>query len=211
MALSGNSFVTAGGSGALERLLAYLRSEGVEVEGNPDAYVREYGHFGAEEARLLRDKAQSKGLSGSRIFVVATPSMTKEAQNALLKVLEEPPAGARFFVIVPSPETLLPTLRSRVQPLTLDASDGDSTDAQKFLAAEPLARIELLKPLLEKGEDERRDMSAIFSFLTSLEAQMAKHPEGLQALYRARKYAGDRGALLKPLLEQLALLAPVIR
>jgi DNA polymerase-3 subunit delta' len=45
--------------------------------------------------------------------------MTEQAQNALLKSLEEPPPTSHVFVITPSPQTLLPTIRSRCQTLRL--------------------------------------------------------------------------------------------
>jgi DNA polymerase-3 subunit delta' len=45
--------------------------------------------------------------------------MTEQAQNALLKSLEEPPPTSHVFLITPSPQTLLPTIRSRCQTLRM--------------------------------------------------------------------------------------------
>ena len=86
----------------------------------------------------------------------------------------------------------------------------EGVDVGKFLSALPPKRLELLKPLLEKGEDEKRDLGAILSFLGALESTLRKTKDkaGLHAVYRARKYVSDRGALVKPLLEQVALLVP---
>ena len=94
--------------------------------------------------------------------------------------------------------------------LALDASARPSDDAAiLFLKAEPSRRLDLLKPLLEK-DDDRRDMGAILSFLASLEKECAarapRDREGLRAVYRARRFITDKGALVKPLLEQVALL-----
>jgi len=47
-------------------------------------------------------------------------ALTTEAANALLKTLEEPPSYAVLMLIAPSPESLLPTVVSRCQVLTLD-------------------------------------------------------------------------------------------
>ena len=44
-------------------------------------------------------------------------ALAVEGANALLKTLEEPPAGAILILIAESPESLLPTIRSRCQPL----------------------------------------------------------------------------------------------
>ena len=46
-------------------------------------------------------------------------TMTEQAQNALLKSLEEPPPTSHVFLITPSPQTLLPTIRSRCQTLRM--------------------------------------------------------------------------------------------
>ncbi len=55
--------------------------------------------------------------------------MRTEAQNALLKVLEEPPAYGMFLLLADMPEKLLPTIRSRCVELKLqevpDASDPE--------------------------------------------------------------------------------------
>ena len=45
--------------------------------------------------------------------------LNEDAQNALLKTLEEPPAGATLILCVDEPERLLPTVRSRVAVLRL--------------------------------------------------------------------------------------------
>ncbi len=47
--------------------------------------------------------------------------MRTEAQNALLKVLEEPPAYGVFLLLADSPERMLPTIRSRCTALSLTA------------------------------------------------------------------------------------------
>jgi DNA polymerase-3 subunit delta' len=43
--------------------------------------------------------------------------LTEQAQNALLKSLEEPPATSHVFLVSASPQALLPTIRSRCQTL----------------------------------------------------------------------------------------------
>ncbi|MBI5457152.1 hypothetical protein HY971_00280 [Candidatus Kaiserbacteria bacterium] len=210
--LVGNTHLVAGNAEIIPQVLAVLEREGVRTQGNPDIYIREYSRFGIDEARELRERANSRAIAGgSRTFIIATPGMTNEAQNALLKTLEEPPADASFFFIVPSPEMLLQTLRSRAQMLELQHAESVHTlSAKDFLAAAPQKRLDMLKPLLEKDEDDKRDISSIIGFLSSLERLLKKKPEGLHAIYRARKYIGDKGALIKPLLEQVALLVPKV-
>ena len=209
--LVGNVHLVAGDAASVSQLLERLEAEGLKTRGNPDLFARTYRQFVIDDARELRDRASSRGIAGGkRIFIIATPSMTSEAQNALLKTLEEPPADALFFFVVPSPHTLLPTLRSRAHMLSLERPEKEEmVDTKEFLAALPAKRLDMLKPLLEKDADEKRDLGAMLAFLAALERRLEHNPEGLTSVYRARKYIGDRGALVRPLLEQVALLVPV--
>jgi DNA polymerase-3 subunit delta' len=43
--------------------------------------------------------------------------MTEQASNAFLKILEEPPPNSTFILTSSAPDNLLPTIRSRCQPL----------------------------------------------------------------------------------------------
>lgn len=55
-----------------------------------------------------------------RVIVIdEAQSMTSEAQNALLKLLEEPPEGTLFLLCVSNTQSLLPTIRSRTQQLVI--------------------------------------------------------------------------------------------
>jgi DNA polymerase III delta prime subunit len=58
-------------------------------------------------------------------------SMGHEAQNALLKLLEEPPVGSVLILLSSVPDRLLPTIRSRTQLLTLPAPAKEAV-AQHF-------------------------------------------------------------------------------
>src|SRR3989344_7204741 len=163
----GNTHLVCGDAGVLDILCAKLAKEDIQTSG-PDAYVRVYQQFGVEEARELIARAEMRPISAAfRVFVLAMPSMTVEAQNALLKTLEEPPADAMFFFILPSPEQLLPTLRSRSQCFAVSAVHTNEVDtlvnAKSFLAAGGRERVEMLKPILEKNEDDKHDMNAIFT------------------------------------------------
>jgi DNA polymerase III delta prime subunit len=210
------AYLVEGSSETLDALVDLLSKEGVVERGSPDLFLRAYRSFGVDDARDIRDRAQRKAVTrDGRIFALFAPGMTAEAQNALLKIVEEPPAGAIFFLVVPSPQTLLPTLRSRMQTMRV-GTKAVNTDAESFLAATPPKRLEMLKVIYEHDDDEGRDMAKVLAFLEGLEACYAKEKptpsrqEGLLAIYRARKYASDKGSLLKPLLEQIALLTPRI-
>jgi DNA polymerase-3 subunit delta' len=209
----GVAHIVAGDAGDVPRVVALLREEGFPPDG-ADVYARAYTSFGVDEARDIALRAVTRAVAAPhRAFVIAAGTMTIEAQNALLKTLEDAPGGAAFFLIVPNPDALLATVRSRTVRLALPPESAEDEEMRAFLRASPAQRIDMLKPLLEQDE---RDVAAVFAFLSGVERVLAPHAAdasmraGLDAVYRARRFAGDKGSLLKPLLEHVALLTPVV-
>ena len=56
---------------------------------------------------------------GHRVFIFSSSAFMKEAANALLKVLEEPPDFATILLLTENPGEFLPTIRSRCVTFTL--------------------------------------------------------------------------------------------
>lgn len=84
---------------------------------------------------LLRDNliepAYIAPTAGPRkVFIVDEAELLNDAgQNALLKTLEEPPAGTMIILVTSSEERLLPTIRSRCQRIAfVPLSDADVRD-----------------------------------------------------------------------------------
>jgi len=79
--------------------------------------------IGIEAIRGLQPLVKLKLPANSRawriILISAAHTLTTEAQNALLKLLEEPPQQTIFLLTADSLEKLLPTIRSRTQQLTV--------------------------------------------------------------------------------------------
>lgn len=59
------------------------------------------------------------------IIVESAHAMTTEAQNAFLKLLEEPPADTLVILTANSPRSLLPTILSRAQTISINAPTED--------------------------------------------------------------------------------------
>ena len=78
---------------------------------------------GVDVIRRARADCYIQPNEGKRkIYVIPrAQDMGVEAQNALLKVLEEPPAYAMFLLLAETGEALLPTIRSRCVELKLQA------------------------------------------------------------------------------------------
>src|SRR6516225_7720673 len=104
--LVGNVQLVRGNKDSIPVVLQFLSREGISVKKNRDLYTHHYPHFGAEEARALRLRSTMRAVGDRRVFVIAADVMTLEAQNTLLKTLEEPAGEALFVLIVPAPSAL---------------------------------------------------------------------------------------------------------
>ena len=189
-------------------------------------WARTYERFGVDEARELIALASLKNFAAATFFAGAS-SITSEAQQALLKLLEEPQEGTTFIFLVPH-GALIATLKSRMleyekprlaQKKVLGSAppqpDHFSAQAAAFLRASGKERSEFITKLLknEEGVKER-----VRDFINALEAQCVaqkamQKPEGRQALQdiaMVRGYLADRSPSLKMLLEHLALSLPVL-
>lgn len=90
--------------------------------------------------RQVRDEMFVRPNESDRKIYVFPQALRDEGQNALLKVLEEPPAYGVFILLSENPESLLTTVRSRcteLKLLPLDSSTIRSALNREFSQAEP--------------------------------------------------------------------------
>lgn len=70
---------------------------------------------------LIEPANITPSLGRCRVFVIRDAErMNEQAQNALLKTLEEPPGNACLILLTSSADRLLPTIRSRCQRVSFD-------------------------------------------------------------------------------------------
>jgi DNA polymerase-3 subunit delta' len=87
-----------------------------------DVHLVEPGDTGAIKVDQVRDVVERtayRPFEGRRRVVIVdeADAMLAEAQNALLKTLEEPPSASMFVLVTSRSDELLPTVRSRCQRL----------------------------------------------------------------------------------------------
>jgi DNA polymerase-3 subunit delta' len=96
--------------------------------------------------RLVSFFGSTAGEGGWRVCIVDSADELKypEGSNALLKMLEEPPARSLFLLVSHAPGRLLPTIRSRCRRLTLKPlGEGDVAHAASIaLGADPGAAVD---------------------------------------------------------------------
>lgn len=98
--------------------------------------------------------------SDRKIYILKNgQNMNEQAQNALLKILEEPPSYVFFLIVTTSKSTMLETILSRVCVYSLMSGESEVTDKQReavenFVAA--LLNVDELK-LMEQTAVFQRD------------------------------------------------------
>lgn len=108
--------------------------------------------IGIDEVRNLQHFLQLKPFEEERktVFIREAQNLTLEAQNSLLKTLEEPPAHSLIILTTPDASLLLPTIVSRCGIIQL------SLTSQVSLSNEELAATkEVLEKLLVASIGER--------------------------------------------------------
>ena len=136
----------------------YLTQEPYEVLAEleiPKAQLRvfESDEFKVDNAKEVIAEAYISSVEEKFIALIGR-SFNKESQNALLKVLEEPPHNIHFLIFVPYKNVLIPTIRSRMRlinkktftplpPLELDVANLNYIKVFEFLKSlEGIPRLE---------------------------------------------------------------------
>ncbi|MBI2025553.1 hypothetical protein HYT04_02070 [Candidatus Kaiserbacteria bacterium] len=198
---------------------------GMKIENNPDVVVLRYGLLSVEDARRVTELAAGAPFSGDTKVIIITASRAyHEAQNALLKLFEEPPRGTYLFLIMPSLGGILLTLRSRVQVLKSQISNLKSqtstrhkvNPAEEFIKANKERRSAIIKRLTNgKDEEERRELrEEALAILNGIEAVAYRSLTSVEStallsdIATLRGYLHDRSAPVKMILEHLSLVIP---
>jgi len=226
--LSHHAYAMAGGNDIHAGLVAALaKKHKIRTTGNPDFIDRRYAALAIDDAREIKSLAETRPVTetGMKVFVLQMDGITAEAQNALLKLLEEPGESVRFFLVLPSLHLLLPTVKSRM--MIVDTGDGSQkgsvagsaflADAEAFLKKPLPARLEYIKKLMEEIAKDKRPKQDAVELIAAIQgaihgkvvlkdaADLKEKAAALDATLLAGKYATDRAPSLKMLLEYVAL------
>jgi DNA polymerase-3 subunit delta' len=149
-----------------------------------------------EQAHQVLEFLSLRALGKNRVVILdGAETLNPQAGNSLLKALEEPPPGTYIFMIAPSPEHVLPTLRSRAQvvtfrPLTVLEMQKKVTAPEWALKASQ-GSFERLSQLLEKDELAIRESALAWlqdwsqeplAYLKSLNRDLVRGRENAQSL-----------------------------
>lgn len=122
---------------------------------------------GIDDVRQITETASYTPASGRyRIYIIDEVHMlTKEAFNALLKTLEEPPAHVKFFFATTEPHKVLPTILSRCQRFNLNRIPTEKIIAKLQSIATDLkidVQVSALRLIAKMADGGLRDAESLF-------------------------------------------------
>ncbi len=163
--------------------------------------------FGIDLVRALIQSAYRRPQEGEveQIIMVATEFITEEAQQALLKIIEEPPVSTKFMFVLPHGYTLLPTLESRFERQGTDTAAPDISIFELFRTASYAERLSAIEQATKKKDQvwQAAIKRGLIAYLNT-HKQDVSHAACRDLEYVARLLL-TRGASNKFLLEHLAL------
>lgn len=169
-----------------------------------------FSTVGIDEVRDITLKANLRPISAEFcLLVVEASNITYEAQQALLKILEEPPATTRFLFVVPTDVNLIPTLLSRF----LDLSEKEIVSNEVLAVFNDFYHESYADRLKDiTSHVSSKDNAWIYDIKTGLasylDADQVMDIEKMKACSFILETLATRGASNKMLLEELALLLP---
>ncbi len=186
----------------------------IQITGNPDFLYFDSNTLTIDEAREIARMQEMRGFSpennARKFFVIGTNIITIEAQNALLKVFEEPTLGTHFFILA-SQNTFLPTFLSRLQVVRIDTNrriDTNETNGQRNIIKKSITeRLLLVAKLAGDISDEKKVKQDAIELVNQIEFELSsdvqKNSQQLKECQFARTALFSRGAMTKMILENL--------
>lgn len=193
--------ILGGREEARESATSLVVNLGGDFSNNPDIHIFETEVFTVDNARDLIGIALGKAFGERRFFLIHADVITREAQNTLLKTLEEPIENAHFLITAREKGLFIPTLLSRLFIIESEEAVQEASEIEKFFKKSLKQRIEFAKKF---ADEERSLVDFLDNTLTYLRSKGEK-TERLKKILNLRKYAHDSGAMSRLMLEHLAL------
>jgi DNA polymerase III delta prime subunit len=202
-------------------ILRFLEDRGDIERQSPDTLLQIYESLTMDDVLEIKGWHSQLGITnGKKVCVIAAKFINREAEQTLLKIIEEPARDTHFFIVVPDASLLLDTIISRTHTVKIVQS-GDK-DLEKlvgdFMKMTPKNRIEKITEIIKENKDEESSgklRSYATNFVNEIERviyqKFRKDKNNrqiifiLEELQKSRSYLSTPGASVKMILEHLAL------
>lgn len=151
-----------------------------------------------DQVREIAAQLRTYALHQRYIVIHPANSMTESAQNALLKLLEEPPSRTHFLLVTHHRATLLSTIQSRCQLIKLHKTSPMQDEAlltDANLTPQQQQQILFLasgKPLLIKKLAHSPQLFADYQHIAADAKQLLTSKHSYKTLTQTLAYSSDR-------------------
>ncbi len=168
------TFLVLGGS--VESRKEYISNELTKRDIHPANHIvppADIPSIGIAQVRQLIQQVMLRPMTGNtKALIIDTTTLTDEAQQALLKTLEEPPLDTVIYLSSASETNLLPTIISRCAVITLQMQDPIVQSHQhefwqSLFKLPPLKRLASIPDLGKEREEYRTFIQESILFLRS--------------------------------------------
>lgn len=173
----------------------------------------DFSSLGIKEAGILNDFHNQRS-DKRQFFFLYFDSITREAQNSLLKTLEDLKGEKYLFIASPRFENILETIKSRLFLINKKDLNRVKEDIQKdaisFISMSESKRISFIDEMNKKN---KKDTDFDFrnyarNFIDELERELSKKDTKRNVfpiIWQMRDYLSDTGSSPKIILETIAL------
>lgn len=190
-----NSFILV--SKSMDKQQSYLKSfaKKNKISQFDQNFINEEGSIGIELVRKLQTTLFLKPYKSEfkMIIVQNAHNLTLEAQNALLKLLEEPPVFVYLFLCAVNEQTFLPTIISRCQIINFEEEEKILPEEEKKVFREQLAAlysgtVNQKLALAEKLAADKENLGSWFeNIIFFLHKDIKEYPQIILELQKAHK------------------------
>ena len=217
-----HSYVIEGNPEEIPYLIRiYLEERGDINKNSPDVLLNLYDAFNIEDGHNVKDWHKNRPIDGKKkICIIGAKFINREAEQSLLKIVEEPTEDTHFFIVVPDSSLLLGTILSRVHLIKNLKSDNNFEDklAGEFYKMNIKARIEKIAEVIKEFKDNENSGGLRYyaiSLINGLERIVYEKWKKdlnnqdikfiLEELKNCRSFLSTPGAAVKMILEHIAL------
>lgn len=140
---TGSGAVPCGTCRACRKCASGIHPDVITFRRDTDSSGRPKRELNVDKIRTLSaDACVLPNEAERKVYIIEdADTMNTAAQNAALKLLEEPPRGVILLLCVQNPQLLLPTVRSRCVEMTLSGEEEKPDEATAEAAAELIALV----------------------------------------------------------------------
>lgn len=217
-----HSYVIEGNPEILPDILrGFLESKGEIDVNSSDLLINLYDSFAISDCDFIKEWHKSMPISGKKkICIIGTKFINREAEQSLLKIIEEPNLHTHFFIVVPDSSLLLSTILSRVHLIKNIVIENElDQSVTDFLKCDVKSRMNIVENLIKEFKDNDNSgglRNKAISLVNGIEKEVYKkwkedlNNENLKfmlnELKNCRMYLSTPGASVKMILEHLALI-----